>query len=221
MKTMLRIDSSTRLEGSFSRDLGAHFERTWLAQNPGANVVHRDVALEPIEHIRNLTVAGYYTPTDQLTPELREATAQSDALIRELETADTVLITTPMYNFSIPSSLKAWVDQIVRIHKTFSYDGSSFGGLLTGKKAYVVIAYGASGYIAGEGFAAANFVESYLRFILNFLGISDVQFFHAQATTAAPEVAAQHKANAEAEITRAIQAIHVPVSATDRQFQVA
>jgi FMN-dependent NADH-azoreductase len=209
MKNMLRIDSSTRSEGSISRDLGTHFERTWLAQHPGASVVHRDVALEPIEHIRNLTVAGYYTPTDQLTPELIEATAQSDALIAELEAADTVLITTPMYNFSIPSSLKAWVDQIVRIHKTFSYDGSSFNGLLTGKKAYVIVAYGASGYMAGEGFAAANFVESYLRFILNFLGISDVQFFHAQATTAAPEIAAQHKAQVQTEIERALQGVKV------------
>jgi FMN-dependent NADH-azoreductase len=209
MKNMLRIDSSTRQEGSFSRDLGTHFERTWLAQNPGSSVVRRDVALEPIEHIRNLTVAGYYTPSDHLTPELRDATAQSDALIAELEAADTVLITTPMYNFSIPSSLKAWVDQIVRIHKTFSYAGSSFGGLLTGKKAYVIVAYGASGYTAGEGFAAANFVESYLRFILNFLGISDLQFFHAQATTAAPEIAAQHKAQVQTEIERALQSVKV------------
>jgi FMN-dependent NADH-azoreductase len=181
MKTMFRLDSSARQEGSFSRQIGNHIEQVWAAHNPQSAIARRDLATNPIAPLENQTIAGFYAKT--LTSELQAATAQSDALIGELQHADVLLLTTPMYNFSIPGGLKNWLDQIVRIGKTFSFDGSGFQGMLENKTAYVAIAYGASGYSAGEAFAAANFVKPYLQFVLGFVGISNVVFFELQATS--------------------------------------
>ncbi len=94
-----------------------------------------------------------------------------------------LLLTVPMYNFAVPSAFKAWIDHIVRIGHTFAYDGSSFSGLVTARQAYVVTSYGAGGYRHGEPLAAADFLAPYLRFILQFLGITDVRCFAVEGTT--------------------------------------
>jgi FMN-dependent NADH-azoreductase len=114
---------------------------------------------------------------------MTSATALSDELIGELQSADILLISVPMYNFTVPSAFKAWVDQIVRIGHTFAYDGTNFTGLVTVKRAYVICAYGASGYTDGGAFSAFNFLEPYVKGLLSFLGISEIQFFNLQATT--------------------------------------
>lgn len=182
MTTILRVDASSRDLGSVTRNVGDYLEGT-LTANLGSKVIRRDLTKMPLPHIGPMTIVGYYTPADQMTDALRGATALSDELIGEVKSADVLLLTVPMYNFSVPSALKAWIDQIVRVGHTFAYDGTSFSGLLTGKKAYIVCAYGASGYAAGQPFNVANFVEPYLRFLLNFLGIADVTFFSVEATT--------------------------------------
>jgi FMN-dependent NADH-azoreductase len=92
-------------------------------------------------------------------------------------------VTTPIYNFSVPSALKAWIDQIVRIGHTFSYDGKSFAGMVTGKRAYVICAYGAGGYLGNGPMAAYDYLKPYLTLLLNFLGIQEVRFFSVEATT--------------------------------------
>jgi FMN-dependent NADH-azoreductase len=186
MTTILRVDASSRGTGSVSRALGDHIERAWLDRNPGDRVIHRDVATEPIGHIAEETIAGFYAPADRFTDELRAATVLSDRLIAEVQSADVLLVTTPMYNFSVPSALKAWIDQIVRIGRTFAYDGSSFSGLVTTREAYVICAYGAGGYGEGERFAVANFLAPYLQFLLQFLGVQDVRFFAVEETTGDP-----------------------------------
>ncbi len=184
MTTILRIDASSRNAdgGSVSRAISDRIEKA-LAARPGTSVMRRDLATMPLPHIAAKTIAGFFTPDPEMTEELRTATALSDQLITELKSADILVLTVPMYNFSIPSALKAWIDQIIRIGHTFAFDGTSFTGLLTGKKAYVACSYGASGYASGQPFAAANFVEPYLRFLLGFLGIADVMFFSVEATT--------------------------------------
>lgn len=186
MGILLRIDSSSRTTASHSRALGDYFEKTWHARNPNDHMVRRDLVAEPVPHIVDQTILGYYTPAEQLTPELRAATALSDRLIAELQSADVLLLTVPMYNFSVPSALKAWIDQIVRIGHTFSYDGKNFAGLVKIKRAYVLCAYGAGGYTDGGPFSAYNLLEPYLKSLLGFLGILEVQFFAVQATTADP-----------------------------------
>jgi FMN-dependent NADH-azoreductase len=194
-QNLLRIDSSARVQGSHSRELGDHFEKAWVQRFPTAKITRRDVALQIVTHIENMTIAGMFTPPEQHNAEMTAALVQSDTLIAELKAADALLMTVPMYNFGIPSSLKAWIDQITRIGHTFSFDGSNFAGLLKGKKAYIVIAYGAGGYTAGGGFAAANFVEPYLKFLLGFLGFDEVITYNDEATNTNPAgIAAAHLA---------------------------
>ncbi len=182
MGHLLRIDASARRDSSHSRALGDAFESAWRQRHADRSVVRRDLAAHPLGHISEVTIAGFYTPKEALDDELREATALSDTLIGEVVGADTILIATPMYNFSIPSALKAWIDQIVRINKTFSYDGKGFTGLVKAKRVVVVSAFGAAGY--GDALASADFVTPYLKFLFNFLGVADVSVITAEATTA-------------------------------------
>lgn len=207
MTTLLRIDSSSRLADSCSRELGDYFEKSWVSHRAGRRVVRRDLAAKPVPHIAHQTIVGYYTPADRMTAELRSATSLSDALIAELKTADVLVLTVPMYNFSIPSSLKAWIDQIVRIGHTFSFDGTRFGGLVPTERAYVFCAYGASGYAPGGPLSPLNFLEPYLRALLGFLGVKEVRFFSVEATTVDPNRLAdnveQAKRRIDAEVLHA------------------
>ena len=206
MTRILRIDASSRVDGSCSRDLADQFISDWLRREPSTQVVVRDLVAAPIPHIINATIQGYYTPSDQMTLPLKAATALSDLLISEVRDADALLISTPMYNFSIPSALKAWIDQIVRIGHTFSYDGKSFAGLLPGKRAYVMVAYGAGGYVDGGAFAAVDFVQPYLRFLLGFLGMTEITFIPIEQTTADAATIVANREKARAAIAHAVAA---------------
>ncbi len=183
MPHLLRIDSSARRDGSVSRDLGNTFEAAWRARGAEFSVARRDLADASVLQITELTIAGFYTAPHDMTAELRAATALSDALIAELKAADELLITVPMYNFTVPAALKAWIDQIVRINHTFSYDGQSFQGLLAARRATIVSAYGAGGYLGGGALATADFCVAYLKFLLGFLGIAAVEHIGIEATT--------------------------------------
>ena len=156
MSTLLRIDSSARHAGSRSRQLGDDFAALWQTRHPSGRIVTRDLATDPVSQINERTIAGFYSPQEALTADLRVATAVSDTLIAELRAADTLLITAPMYNFTVPAALKAWIDQIVRIGHTFAYDGSSFTGLVTGKRLVVACAYGSAGYLADGAMAGTQ-----------------------------------------------------------------
>jgi FMN-dependent NADH-azoreductase len=182
-QTILRVDASSRTDTSYSRRIGDAVEKVLRERSPGARVLRRDLTATPPEHIQNPTIAAFYTPVEQMTSELKAAATLSDTIIAEVRAADLLLITTPMYNFSIPSALKAWIDQLVRIGHTFSYDGKSFAGLLSGRKAIVVVAYGAGGYLNNGALTAADFVKPYLTFLFNFLGIADVTFIPLEGTT--------------------------------------
>src|SRR3984957_538308 len=195
MTTLLRIDSSSRSAASHSRDLGDTLEAQWLTRHPGSAVVCRDLAADPVRHITDLTIAGFYTPVEKHSPEIQSDLALSNSLIAELTAADALLITVPMYNFSIPSALKAWIDHIVRINHTFSYDGTAFTGLVTGKPVYVACAYGAGGYNEGP-LVAYDLLKSYLNLLFRFLGFADVSFVAVEATTADVQTVAQNLASA-------------------------
>lgn len=183
MPSLLRVDASARVEGSHSRALGDAFSSAWAAKNPGGSIILRDLVAEPIPQIESCTIAGFYTPANAMNEELLQATSLSDRLIEELQNSDELLVTTPMYNFTIPASLKAWIDQIVRIGRTFDYDGSNFTGLVTGKTATIAIAYGAAGYSKGGALAAFDLTRPYLQNLLGFLGFVDVRFVTIEATT--------------------------------------
>ena len=168
MTTLLRIDSSSRLDGSWSRRFGDEL----VAHLAPTRTITRDLTEKPVPHIALATIGAFFSDAATHGVAEKQATTLSDELIAEIEAADDILITVPMYNFGVPSALKAWIDQIVRVGRTFSFDGQAFGGLVKGKRAFVVIAYGAAGY-AGD-FKPADFVAPYLTFVLNFLGIMDV-----------------------------------------------
>lgn len=168
MTTLLRIDSSSRHDDSWSRRFGDEL----AAHLAPARTIVRDLAERPVPHISLATIGAFFSDAATHGTAEKQATMLSDELIAEIEAADDILITVPMYNFGVPSALKAWIDQIVRVGRTFSFDGQNFGGLVTGKRAFIVIAYGAAGY-AGD-FKPADFVAPYLVFVLNFLGIADV-----------------------------------------------
>jgi FMN-dependent NADH-azoreductase len=169
MSTLLRIDASSRHEGSWSRRFGDEV----AARLKPATTITRDLARDPLPHIPVEAIAAFFSDPSGWTDAQRAAAAVSDQVLAEIAAADDILITVPMYNFAIPSALKAWIDHVVRIGKTFSYDGKGFDGLVKGKRAFVVVAYGADGYTDGP-FKSADFVAPYMRFILGFIGITDV-----------------------------------------------
>jgi len=203
MPMLLRIDSSSRRDGSHSRALADAFETAWSARFPGAAIVRRDLAANPIAHIHETTIAGFYTPAEKLDASLKGAVALSDELIEEVNAADTILIATPMYNFTVPSALKSWIDQIVRIGRTFSYDGANFTGLVKARRVVVVAAFGAGGY--GGALAGADFVTPYLKFLFGFLGVSDVTVIPTEATTADAATVASNIDRAKTDILKFVE----------------
>ncbi|MBB4843822.1 FMN-dependent NADH-azoreductase [Paucibacter oligotrophus] len=197
--TLLRIDASARHQGSVSRQLADQIQARWHARWPQGRCISRDLAKEPVAQIENLTIEAFYTPTAQLSPAQRAATARSDELIAELKAAHTLLIATPIYNFAAPAALKAWIDQIVRMGQTFSYENGQFQGLVLRPRAVLALSYGAAGY---QGpLAQMDFLRPYLSALLGFLGITEIQVISAEATTADAAIAAAQRRAAEAEIT--------------------
>lgn len=200
MPTLLRIDSSSRKTGSHSSALANRVEAQWLNAHPTGEVRRRHLAFEPITIISQETIAGFYASPEAMIDDPRAATALSDRLIAELQAADTLLIAAPIYNFSVPAALKAWIDQITRIDRIFAYRDGAFAGLLNIRRAIVACAYGAEGYLDGGPFSAADFLEPYLRFLLSFLGIESIEIVGVEATTAGVKTVAARAAKAEARI---------------------
>jgi FMN-dependent NADH-azoreductase len=188
---LLQIDSSARLS-SVSRELTAKFVEEWKRENPGGEVVVRDLAKTPLPLITDEWTYAVHSDPSTLTPAQREVIAISDTLIAELFAADTVVIGVPMYNFSLPWTLKAWIDQVVRLGKTFAYGANGPQGLFTGKKIVIITSRGAS-YTAGSPWAHADFQEPYLRHILGFIGATDITFIHAENQRPGGELAAPSK----------------------------
>ena len=204
MTRLLRIDSSSRTDGSHSSQLADQAEALWRKDNPQGRIVHRHLGRDPIPVLSQETITGFFSPQDTLTDNLREATALSDQLIDELQTADTLLLAVPIYNFSVPAALKCWIDQITRIGHTFAYEDGVFRGLTKTRRAVVICAYGADGYLEGQPFEAANFLEPYLRFLLSFLGIEEVEVVSVQATTADEATVAAHLAQSTTDLSKAM-----------------
>lgn len=176
---LLRIDSSAR-RSSVTRKLTTKFAETWKKENPGGQVTERDLSTTALPLITDDWVEGASVDPAQRTPAHNQALSASDVLIDELMAADTIVIGAPMCNFSIPFPLKAGIDHIVRRSQTFSYGPEGPKGLLTGKNVFVITSR-AGAYGPGSPMEKADFQEPYLRFILGFVGISDVTFIHAES----------------------------------------
>ena len=173
MPTLLQLDASP-LETSVSRELGREFVAAWKAAHPDGSVIYRDLAQTTPPPVDQAWIGAAYTPADQQTPQQKALLAPSDELIDELESADEIVIGVPMHNFSIPASLKLWIDQVVRAGRTFAYDKNGPKGLLQNRKTTLLVASGGV-YPPASPAAALNFADPYLKAVLGFLGITDVR----------------------------------------------
>ena len=183
MSTILVLNSSVSSHTSVSRILVEEAVSRLLEAEPGATVVHRDLGAAPIPHLTTANLAGVRgVPT---TDAELAARALSDQLIAELRTADTIVIGAPMYNFSIPTGLRAWFDYVLRAGETFSYSEAGPRGLLGGKRVIVIESRGG---LYSEGPAQAiDFQEPYLRHLLGFMGLADVAFIRAERIGFGPD----------------------------------
>jgi len=167
-QTILKIDTSGRRSGSVTRELTDALVTTFLDVSPDARVLTRDVSTG-LPVIDEDWIGANFTDPAERSPGQRLKLALSDTLVNELKSADTIVIGVPVYNFSLPASLKIWIDLVARARETFRYTETGPVGLLENKKAYLVIASG--GVKVGSD---ADFATGYLRHVLGFLGISDV-----------------------------------------------
>ncbi|MCW5316264.1 FMN-dependent NADH-azoreductase [Nostoc sp. KVJ3] len=180
MVNILHIDSSPRAERSHSRELSKEFVSAWKAAHPEDAIAYRDLGHHPVPHINEAWIAAAFSPPETHTPELAEAIRISDELVDEFLAADRYVFGVPMYNFNIPSTFKAYIDQIVRINRTVALEGQGFKGLVEGKKAVVITARGGD-FSANSPAVAYDFQEPYLRTIFGFIGLTDIQFINANS----------------------------------------
>ncbi|MHC5597549.1 MAG: FMN-dependent NADH-azoreductase [Nostoc sp.] len=180
MVNILHIDSSPRGERSHSRELSKEFVSGWKAAHPEDAIAYRDLGHHPVPHVNEAWIAAAFSPPETHTPELTEALRISDELVDEFLAADRYVFGVPMYNFNIPSTFKAYIDQIVRANRTFAIDAQGFRGLVEGKKALIITARGGD-FSPTSPAAPYDFQEPYLRTIFGFIGLTDIQFINANS----------------------------------------
>ena len=179
-KKLLKIQTSLFQNDGQSSLLTSEFAENWLAANPGGEIILRDLARNPVPHLDPERFQAFTSDPAARTPAQQAVVDFSDSLIEEIRSADVLVLGVPMYNFSVPSSLHAYFDHVARAGVTFEYTAEGPRGLLTGKKAYVVITRGG---FYGEDHAQTNFIRQFLGFI----GIHDVEFVHAEGLAVGDE----------------------------------
>ncbi|HWB94444.1 MAG TPA: NAD(P)H-dependent oxidoreductase [Puia sp.] len=178
MKKILNIQSSARGEASYSVKLANAILDRLKERYPDAVVETIDLVKTAFPHLEEAHIASFFTPAEKRTLRERVAVRHSDENIRAVQDADILVIGAPMYNFSIPSALKAWIDHVVRAGVTFAYLDKGPEGLVKGKKVYVAVS---SGGVFSEGaMKGMDFVEPYLRMILGFIGLTDITFIRVE-----------------------------------------
>jgi FMN-dependent NADH-azoreductase len=198
MSALLYVTSSLFGSNSQSGRIAGEFLEAWRCAHPGVRVIERNLDATSTPHLSLESLVAASTPAEQRSPAQREAAAYADALIEEAEAADVIVIAAPMYNFTIPSTLKAWIDHIARAGRTFRYGEAGPEGMLKGKKVLVVTARGGI-YSEGPG-KAMDFQEPYLRGMLGFIGLDDVTFIHVEGLKVGPQEAEKGIARARTAI---------------------
>jgi len=184
MTHLLHVDSSASRD-SHSRKLGRYLVDGWVRRDPSTRLSYRDLDADPLEFVSDSWVTAAFSPPEQRDD---SALSRSELLIAELESADVLVLGAPMYNLGIPASLKAWVDQVVRVGRTFGYDGPAPVGLLSGKRAIVLATSGGDAHAYAA--AGMDFRTPYLQTILAFIGIVDVDVVTLVGTASgAPDLA--------------------------------
>src|ERR1035438_512125 len=198
MTTLLQINASIHNGNGQSSQLANQFVAAYRKRHPEANIVVRDVAAaDPVPHLNGERFGAFIAKPDERSAAQQAVVAYSDALIDELRQAEVIVLGLPMYNFGVPSQLKAYFDHIARVGVTFKYTDKGPVGLLTGKKAYVFAARG--GLYAGTPMDTQT---GYVRDFLGFLGLTDIEFVYAEGRAISPQRGEAGLAKAAAEIAR-------------------
>jgi FMN-dependent NADH-azoreductase len=204
MAHLLHIDSSPRGERSRSRRMTREFVEQWKQAHPDDTIAYRDIGRNPVPHVDEPWIAAAFIPPEQRTPQLWEAIRISDLLVEEFLAADIYVIGVPMYNFSVPSTFKAYIDQIVRIGRTVAFEPEDsahvYKPLVLGKKMFIIEARGDSGYEPGGRYEKMNHHDPYLNAVFGFIGITDITFIHVENDEYGEQKLAESIANARAKI---------------------
>ena len=195
---LLHIDSSVTGDQSVSRELTARTVAAWVAAHPGTQVERLDLAADVVPHL-SADALGFRTGQAAATDVQRRENALSEALVSQFLAADVVVIGAPLYNFTIPTQLKAWIDRLAQAGRTFKYTDKGAVGLAGGKTVIVGLSRGGV-YSTSEGGRAMEHQETYLQTVLGFFGITDVRFVRAEGVAMGPEPKAKALAAAGAEI---------------------
>ncbi|WCL52912.1 FMN-dependent NADH-azoreductase [Gimibacter soli] len=178
MTNILRIDASARQARSLTRQMSDLFLKSWAETGADMDIIQRDVGSHPPEAISEGWIAAAFTPQEQLSPEQISLLKTSDTFIEELERANIILISTPMYNYGMPAALKAWVDQVVRVGKTFTFDlargDRPLEPIFSGKTLVVLTASGEFGFGPGEMNDGAGHLVPHLRTVSKYLGTNEM-----------------------------------------------
>ena len=201
---ILQVNSSARTDGSHSTRLAGTVVdrvRQALGDADTARVVVRDLGRQPHPELNEAALQALFSPADQRTPEQAARVALDDTLIAEVQAADIVVLGVPMYNFGVPAALKNWIDAIARAKVTFRYTEQGAEGLLKGKKVYVVLTRGGQ-----YRDTPADTQVPYLKTVLGFLGMTDIEFIYAEGLAMGPDAERQALDAAQAQIEAALPA---------------
>ena len=196
---ILQINSSARASGSHSTKVADAISARLLATTPGSNLTVRNLASTPHPALDETALQALFTPADQRTPEQAARVAKDDALIAELMAADALVIGAPMYNLGVSSQLKNWIDAISRARVTFTYSEAGPVGLVTGKKVFVAVTRGGR-----YRDSAMDTQVPYLRTVLGFLGMKEVNFIYAEGLNLGPDAERAGLADAQQQIEGAV-----------------
>jgi FMN-dependent NADH-azoreductase len=196
MSTILVITASPRGERSVSRTLTSSFARLWAQRHSQDTILLRDIGHHPVPHVTEPWIVGAFAPSEAQTAESKAAIAVSDQLLDEFLAADRYVFGVPMYNFNVPSTFKAYIDQIVRGGRTYARGPQGFEGLVKDKKALFITSSGGA-FPPGTPMAAYNFQEPYLRAIFGFIGVTDIQFVVADSMNESDDAAKHSREKAE------------------------
>lgn len=201
---VLHIDSSVRNDWSVSKQLSKLFVDNLAQKNSELTIDYLDLTDNTPKHVSALFIQGNYSNPAERTPEMIDELADSEALVDRLHKADIYVIGMPMYNFSIPSNFKAFIDNVVRIGRTFKASENGFQGLLLNKKVYVINTRGVD--FTNEAFAVMDQLQPYLKTVFGFMGLTDIQFINVHPVQFADEEARMQAINkAKIEIAEAVE----------------
>lgn len=204
MSSILLVTSSPRGDESLSTKIAAELVEKLTAKTPGTTVVRHDLGQNPIKHLDTITTSAIRKPAEARNAEEAAAAAESDKLVAELLDADTVVLATGLINFNMYSTLKSWIDSVARAGMTFRYTPEGPQGLATGKKVYVVLS---SGGVYSEGpTVSLNHAVPYLKTVLGFMGMTDVEVIYVEGTAFGPEAVEKAIAAAQARADELAQA---------------